>query len=114
MAFWGNKQEGESPLPGQQAPVNVEGTLEEGYNDIVKSKGRAPGIDLAIKLSDMILEHAVRERASDVHIESQGANLRVRFRVDGILQDILNAPKNALYPADPAPARAGRLRPRTP
>ena len=98
MAFWGNKQEGESPLPGQQAPVNVEGTLEEGYNDIVKSKGRAPGIDLAIKLSDMILEHAVRERASDVHIESQGANLRVRFRVDGILQDMLSSPKNADIP----------------
>jgi type II secretory ATPase GspE/PulE/Tfp pilus assembly ATPase PilB-like protein len=98
MAFWGNKQEGESAQPGQQAPVQVEGTLEEGYDEIVKSKGRAPGIDLAIKLSDLILEHAVKERASDVHIESQGANLRVRFRVDGILQDMLNSPKNADIP----------------
>lgn len=98
MAFWGNKQEGESPQPGQQAAVQVTGTLEEGYEELVKAKGRAPAIDLAIKLSDMILEHAVRERASDVHIESQGPNLRVRFRVDGILQDMLNSPKNADIP----------------
>ncbi|MBI4803165.1 MAG: type II/IV secretion system protein [Elusimicrobia bacterium] len=104
MAFWG-KQEPESFQGGPQAPQAPQatqqhfiGTLEDGYQELVKTKGRAPGIDLAIKLSDMILEHAVRERASDVHIESQGANVRVRFRVDGILQDMLNSPKNADIP----------------
>ncbi|MDA8244547.1 MAG: GspE/PulE family protein [Elusimicrobia bacterium] len=99
MAFWGNKQDGEAPQPGQQQPqIDVSGTLEDGYNELVKAKGRAPAIDLAIKLSDLILEHAVKERASDVHIESQGPNLRVRFRVDGILQDMLSSPKNADIP----------------
>jgi len=102
MAFWGqNKesdgQQGQQPAqqPAGAAPA---GTLEEGYNELVKDKGRAPGIDLAIKLSDLILEHAVAERSSDVHIETQAANLRVRFRVDGILQDMLTAPKNAEIP----------------
>lgn len=106
MAFWGNKPEeqaqgGQPQQPNQQQPNQPQSagpTIEGTYNELLKSKGRAPGIDLAIKLSDMILEHAVTERASDVHIESQGANLRVRFRVDGILQDMLNAPKNPDIP----------------
>ena len=100
MAFWGNKPEDEQPggHPQQPGGTPTTETLEEGYNELLKSKGRSPGIDLAIKLSDLILDHAVRERASDVHLEFQGANLRVRFRVDGILQDMLNSPKNADIP----------------
>ncbi len=103
MAFWGNKPEdqaqgGESHTSNQQ-PAQPNGiNIEGAYQELLKTKGRAPGIDLAIKLSDMLLEHAVTERASDVHIENQGANLRVRFRVDGILQDMLNAPKNTDIP----------------
>lgn len=100
MAFWGNeKQDGKSP--DQQKPPaqqQFSSTLEDSYNELIKVKGRTPGIDLAIRLSDLILEHAVKERSSDVHIESQGANLRVRFRVDGILQDMINSPKNSDIP----------------
>ncbi len=39
------------------------------------------------------LEQAVRLRASDVHIEPQGGDTRVRYRVDGILQERLMLPK---------------------
>jgi len=100
MAFWGNTPEAQSPdgQPKPQQPAPAMGNIEVLYQELLKSKGRAPGIDFAIKLSDMILEHAVQERASDVHIENQGANLRVRFRVDGILQDMLNTPKSADIP----------------
>ncbi|HNW45730.1 MAG TPA: GspE/PulE family protein [Elusimicrobiales bacterium] len=100
MAFWGNKQDEGQPgeQPQQPADGAMAATLEEGYNELLQSKGRSPGIDLAIKLSDLILEHAVKERASDVHLEAQGQNLRVRFRVDGILQDMLSTPKNAEIP----------------
>lgn len=108
MAFWGQKPDepqkpaapGQPPhAPGQPAGMNLpSGSLEESYNDLLNSKTKSPAIDMAIKLSDIILEHAIKERASDVHIETQGANLRVRFRIDGILQDMLNAPKNAQIP----------------
>lgn len=40
-----------------------------------------------------ILEQSIRLRASDVHIEPQSADTRVRFRVDGILQERLLLPK---------------------
>jgi type II secretory ATPase GspE/PulE/Tfp pilus assembly ATPase PilB-like protein len=40
-----------------------------------------------------ILEFAMRARASDVHIEPQEKSLRVRYRIDGILQEKLTIPK---------------------
>lgn len=39
----------------------------------------------AVALVDRILTRAVRERASDVHIEPRSAEVRVRFRIDGLL-----------------------------
>src|SRR5258708_17440169 len=40
-----------------------------------------------------ILDFAVRARASDVHIEPQEKTMRVRYRIDGILQEKLTIPK---------------------
>ncbi len=40
-----------------------------------------------------ILDFAVRSRASDIHIEPQEKTMRVRYRVDGILQEKLTIPK---------------------
>jgi type IV pilus assembly protein PilB len=40
-----------------------------------------------------ILEQSIRIRASDIHIESQLGDTRVRFRVDGILQERLTLPR---------------------
>ena len=41
-----------------------------------------------------ILEFAVRSRASDIHIEPQEKSVRVRYRIDGILQEKLTIPKD--------------------
>ena len=46
-----------------------------------------------VKLVNRVLADAVRLRASDIHIEVQRESLRVRYRVDGLLRDVMNAPK---------------------
>ncbi len=46
------------------------------------------------KIVSTILEYAVVSRSSDVHIEPQDDRVRVRYRIDGILYDKLNLPKN--------------------
>ena len=48
-----------------------------------------------VRLVDMILADAVRQRASDVHVEVQRTDVRVRFRVDGLLRDVMTAPRTA-------------------
>ena len=45
-----------------------------------------------VKVVDMILTQALRDRASDVHIEPQGDLVRVRFRIDGALHEVLSLP----------------------
>ena len=47
-----------------------------------------------IKLVNQFLTKAVEEGASDIHIEPLAENLRVRFRVDGVLREHATPPKN--------------------
>ncbi|HWH28188.1 MAG TPA: ATPase, T2SS/T4P/T4SS family [Mycobacteriales bacterium] len=48
-----------------------------------------------VRLVDVVLADAVRARASDVHVEPQAGELRIRYRVDGLLRDVMTVPKNA-------------------
>ncbi len=47
----------------------------------------------AIRLVNSIIERAVTERASDIHIEPREDKLTVRMRIDGLLIDILTVPR---------------------
>lgn len=47
-----------------------------------------------IKIVDMLIEYAYQDRASDMHIEIGENSCLVRFRIDGVLHDILTLPKN--------------------
>ncbi|MDO8495181.1 MAG: ATPase, T2SS/T4P/T4SS family [bacterium] len=48
------------------------------------------------KVVAIIVKHAVDSKASDIHIEPYEKHIRVRFRVDGILQSALSLPRNLL------------------
>ena len=47
---------------------------------------------------DLLIAQAVRDRASDIHIEPQEDKLRIRYRIDGVLHDIDNLPLSAKAP----------------
>lgn len=46
-----------------------------------------------IRMVNLIVKEALKQRASDIHMEPMEDNMRVRYRVDGVLQDILEIPK---------------------
>ncbi len=46
-----------------------------------------------IRLVDRIIQDAVRGRATDIHIEPARGNVHIRYRIDGVLRDILDVPK---------------------
>ena len=46
------------------------------------------------KIVSTILEYAIKSRASDIHIEPQEENVRIRYRIDGILQEKYLLPRN--------------------
>lgn len=45
---------------------------------------------------NIILEYAVKSRASDIHIEPREAFIQIRFRIDGVLEDTMTLPKPLL------------------
>jgi type IV pilus assembly protein PilB len=46
-----------------------------------------------VRLVNLMINQAISDGASDIHIEPQKRHVQVRYRVDGILRDVMNAPK---------------------
>jgi type IV pilus assembly protein PilB len=57
--------------------------------DVAKAAEELP----VIKILDTLLEYAIAKRASDIHIETMQDVLLIRFRIDGILSDIISLPR---------------------
>ncbi|MGN8157409.1 type II secretion system ATPase GspE [Salinisphaera sp. SWV1] len=57
--------------------------------DLLESSDDAP----IIRLINALLTEAIKENASDIHIEPFESRLTVRFRVDGVLREVLNPPR---------------------
>ena len=47
-----------------------------------------------VRLVDLLISQAISDRASDIHIEPTGKDLRVRYRIDGVLHEIMRSPRN--------------------
>ena len=58
--------------------------------DLLENTSDAP----VVKLVNLMLSQAVKARASDIHIEHSHHKLKIRYRVDGILYDMLSPPKH--------------------
>ncbi|MBN9502629.1 MAG: type II/IV secretion system protein [Armatimonadetes bacterium] len=73
-------------------------TLEE--NEGVNVIDLAKGMDGApiIKLANALLLRAINARASDIHIEPQQRKVRVRLRIDGLLQETMTIPRDLQHP----------------
>ena len=62
----------------------------EQTGDLLEDTSDAP----VVKLVNLMLSQAVKARASDIHIEHSQHSLKIRYRVDGLLYDMLSPPKH--------------------
>ena len=46
-----------------------------------------------VKFVNLLITQAIQDRASDIHIEPAERDLRVRFRIDGVLHEVMRSPK---------------------
>lgn len=72
--------------------VEVETDANRGTDDIAEQRrqsGQAP----VVKAVNMVLQEAVAQHASDVHLEPRANTMEIRYRVDGALQHVRNLPK---------------------
>ena len=81
-----------SQIPGQQA--GEEASTRQQARLSAQVIAQAP----VVRALDLLLSQAVRDRASDVHIEPQRDRMRVRFRTDGILHEMMGLPLSVHAP----------------
>jgi type IV pilus assembly protein PilB len=62
--------------------------LPQDQEDVTTSVVDKP----AVQLANLIFNQAIRNGASDVHIEPQEKSLRIRFRIDGVLHEVMQPP----------------------
>lgn len=97
-------------LPAIATREDIVSTIEASYrvaSHVAEDLGDAlSGEDLAslsevtsdapiVKLVNFMITKAVTERASDIHVEPQEKDLRVRYRIDGVLHEMMRSPKSA-------------------
>lgn len=90
--------------PGLQSAMNqfvAEARLQRGRDDDMDDSGAdedMAGQAPIIKLANALIQQAINDRASDIHVEPQQRGVRVRYRVDGVLQEAMTVPRNLMAP----------------
>jgi type IV pilus assembly protein PilB len=92
---------------GIEAAISANHPLDSDAEDItaLASESFEPEDDLSdiravtedapiVKLVNLLITRAVSERASDIHIEPTEHDMRVRYRIDGVLHEVMRSPKN--------------------
>ena len=79
---------------GVAADIDVTSTSvpesAEGITELERSAQSAP----VVRLVNGIIADAINMRASDIHVEPQPTEVRIRYRVDGLLRDVMSVPKH--------------------
>ena len=71
-----------------QIPTRYQRAREAETRVSAEAIAQAP----VVRAIDLLIKQAVRDRASDIHVEPQEDKLRVRYRIDGILHEIMTLP----------------------
>ena len=81
----------------------IEGLEEEfdSFSPLLARIGETDELEISAPIADLLstlIKQAVRDRASDIHINPEKGFVQVKFRIDGVLQPNLQLPKKILFP----------------
>lgn len=66
---------------------------EEAFDDLTTIKAVSEDAPI-VKYVNLLITQAINDRASDIHLEPTEKDLRVRFRIDGVLHEVMHSPKS--------------------
>lgn len=95
------ESEANSALRGVISELESDIEISDGPGDdeLSEDELRELGEDApVIRLANLIISQAIADGASDIHIEPQIDGVKVRYRIDGVLQDAMQLPKKLLPP----------------
>lgn len=90
--YYGNSESLQNAVDNLAAERKTEVTLDESFFttfDLNEEEQNVPIINLV----NTIIQQAINDKASDIHIEPDEEVVRVRYRIDGILNELMKAPK---------------------
>lgn len=102
------KKTGLNPIIYLTTPDNIRETLKQYHKSLktefnyLKEDEKGDNADLnklaadlpVVRIVDTLLEYSIIEGASDIHIEPEEKNLLIRYRIDGLLKNVMILPKN--------------------
>jgi type IV pilus assembly protein PilB len=83
-----------------RAGDNVEAVASEASlaadDDVLELERLASAVEEGpnVKMVNLLITQAMADRASDIHIEPTERDVRIRYRVDGVLHEVMHSPKN--------------------
>jgi type IV pilus assembly protein PilB len=69
--------------------LRARGEISAEEEEAIRVAEEAP----IIRAVNAIIHQAIRERASDIHVEPERRSVRIRYRIDGILHEVMNLPR---------------------
>jgi type IV pilus assembly protein PilB len=87
----------------ENALSKYKGSLKESFKAILEelddqSLSAENKDEATIKVVDTLMQFGYENKASDIHIEPYEGKVLVRFRIDGVMHDVLDIPKNLFEP----------------
>ena len=84
---------------GDAGDIQVQASAKEGEDDLSLDQLREMVDDApVVRLVNLIIHQALRDKASDIHVQPEISRVRIRYRIDGILHDVMTVPKKAQAP----------------
>ncbi|HBD05370.1 TPA: hypothetical protein DCZ32_02840 [Candidatus Uhrbacteria bacterium] len=68
-------------------------SLVEKYESMAESGNLEGDEEISVEILDLVLDYAYDSAASDIHIEPREQTIAVRYRIDGVMHDVINLPK---------------------
>lgn len=90
--YYGTSESLQNAVDNLAAEHSSEVTLDESFFMTFDLGGEEQSVPI-INLVNTIIQQAINDRASDIHIEPDEEIIRVRYRIDGILNELMKAPK---------------------
>ena len=90
-----SEEVGEALAPESEQPLDIDTQAKDKAGKIDSKKIETIVQDAPItRALNTIFEYAINSKASDIHIEPREKSVKIRFRIDGILQEVMSLPKS--------------------
>ena len=93
----GNNATMASAMASMKADMATIGMGDEDEDDPEAARRGAEEAPI-VRVASTIIQQAIRERSSDIHIEPQDRGVRLRYRIDGVLHEVMMIPRHIMAP----------------